>query len=267
MASGRLADYLGRGPVADRPTTLDLHPEAVGFWFDAATGLSAWDGTAWTSITSGGSGGVDSVNGQSGVVVLDAADVGAATAAQGALADSATQPGDLATVATTGNVDDLTGFPGGTTHFLRADGTFAAPPSGGSAVWGGITGTLSSQTDLQTALDAKAADRSAVTALSIASGVVNIDCALGDFFTLSLTSNVTSITFSNLPASGFGASLALRVRQDATGNRTLALPSSFKATGGSDTAVQSAANSETLITLLTFDQGTRWAYAMQEVAP
>ena len=36
---------------------------------------------------------VDSVNGQTGVVVLDASDVGAATTAQGALADSAIQPG------------------------------------------------------------------------------------------------------------------------------------------------------------------------------
>ena len=36
---------------------------------------------------------VDSVNGQTGVVVLDAADVGAATTAQGAKADSAIQPG------------------------------------------------------------------------------------------------------------------------------------------------------------------------------
>lgn len=37
---------------------------------------------------------VDSVNGQTGVVVLDASDVGAATTAQGLLADSATQPND-----------------------------------------------------------------------------------------------------------------------------------------------------------------------------
>ena len=42
---------------------------------------------------------------------------------------------------------------GGTTNFLRADGTYAAPTA--SAAWGSITGTLSSQTDLQSALDAK----------------------------------------------------------------------------------------------------------------
>lgn len=110
------------------------------------------------------------------------------------------------------------------------------------------------------------ADRTDVTALSISSGVVNIDCALSDFFTLALTANVTSITFSNLPASGKGASLAIRITQDGTGGRTVALPASFKATGGSDTAVQSAANARTLLTITTFDQGTRWEYAMQEIA-
>lgn len=54
---------------------------------------------------------VESVNGQTGAVVLDAADVGAATSAQGVLADSATQPGDLATVATSGSYTDLSNQP------------------------------------------------------------------------------------------------------------------------------------------------------------
>lgn len=42
---------------------------------------------------------------------LTPADIGAATAAQGALADTATQPGDLATVATSGDYDDLSNKP------------------------------------------------------------------------------------------------------------------------------------------------------------
>lgn len=49
--------------------------------------------------------------------------------------------------------------PGGTAAFLRADGTWAVPPdtTGGAPAWGTITGVLSAQADLQTALDAKAA--------------------------------------------------------------------------------------------------------------
>lgn len=112
-------------------------------------------------------------------------------------------------------------------------------------------------------IDGGSASRNSVTALSIASGVVNIDCSLGDYFTLALTANVTSITFSNLPGSGKGASLAIRLQQDATGSRTVAFPASFKAITGSDTSVQSAANARTILMISTFDNGTRWEYSMK----
>ncbi len=55
MASGRLADYLGKGLASARPATLDLHPEAVGLWYSTDTDtLSAWDGTTWQDDLSGG---------------------------------------------------------------------------------------------------------------------------------------------------------------------------------------------------------------------
>lgn len=44
---------------------------------------------------------------------------------------------------------------GGTANFLRADGSWVPPPVGGGGTWGSITGTLSNQTDLQNALDAR----------------------------------------------------------------------------------------------------------------
>jgi hypothetical protein len=86
---------------------------------------------------------------------------------------------------------------------------------------------------------------------------------LGELFTLALTANVTSITFSNLPGSGNGQAIFIRVQQDATGSRTVALPASFKAISGSDLAVQSAANAYTDIALTTVDNGTRWEYCMR----
>lgn len=110
------------------------------------------------------------------------------------------------------------------------------------------------------------ADRSGATALSIASGVVNIDLSLGNFFTLALTAPVTSITFSNLPAAGHGRSIAIRMQQDATGSRAVTLPSSFKPTTGSDTAPQSSANAYSLLIATSFDQGTRWEYSMKGIA-
>jgi hypothetical protein len=97
----------------------------------------------------------------------------AITNAKLATVASATIKGRL--TAGTGTVEDLTGTQattlldiftsalkglvpasgGGTGNFLRADGTWAAPPGGGGATWGSITGTLSAQTDLQSALDAR----------------------------------------------------------------------------------------------------------------
>ncbi len=58
-----------------------------------------WDGANWVPSDDNNTDAVDSVNGQTGTVVLGAADVGAATAAKGALADTAIQPGD--------NISDL----------------------------------------------------------------------------------------------------------------------------------------------------------------
>lgn len=53
------------------------------------------------------------------------------------------------------------------------DGSWVpAMPAGGSAAWGAVTGTLASQSDLQTALDAKAATGHAHAATDITSGIM-----------------------------------------------------------------------------------------------
>lgn len=128
---------------------------------------------------------------------------------------------------------------------------------GGSASWGTITGTLSSQSDLQSALDAKAQDRRTVSAVTPASGVATINCGLGDYFTLAPTANVTSIVFSNLPGSGKGASLMIRFTQD-TSARTVAWPASFKWAGGTPGAVSTGSGAVDVIAITTFDNGTTW---------
>lgn len=131
-----------------------------------------------------------------------------------------------------------------------ADGTF----------WGVESGVAGYYTPPSASLG------SAVSSLVPSAGVVNIDCSLGDYFDLAASdfgANVTSVTFSNLPASPIGRTLIARIKQDATGGRTFALPASFKPLGGSDTAIQAGANAVTVIALTTFDQGTTWNYAMQ----
>jgi len=97
-----------------------------------------------------------------------------ATAAQGVKADTAVQPSDLSTVATSGDYDDLSNKPdipvvndstitltqggsimGSFTLNQAGDATIVLNGESGGATWGLITGTLSNQTDLQTALAGK----------------------------------------------------------------------------------------------------------------
>lgn len=105
-----------------------------------------------------------------------------------------------------------------------------------------------------------------VSALSNVAGTVTVDCSLGEKFTLTLGANVTTLTLTNLMGAGFATEVEIEIKQDATGGRTFALPASFKALGESDTAIASAPNAVTILSAVTFDNGTTWRYAMQESA-
>jgi hypothetical protein len=102
-----------------------------------------------------------------------------------------------------------------------------------------------------------AGSRDSVTALAISSGVVDIDCDDGDYFVLDLTENVSSITFSNLPAPGRGRSLMIEITQDSTA-RTVAWPASFTAAGGTLGSVSTSGGAVDLLAITTFDGGTTW---------
>lgn len=101
-----------------------------------------------------------------------------------------------------------------------------------------------------------AASRNTASALST-SGSVAIDYALGDYFTLALAGNVTALTFSNLPGSGKGATLMIRITQDST-PRTVAWPASFKWAGGVAGVVSTGSGAVDVLAITTFDNGTTW---------
>ena len=63
--------------------------------------------------------------------------------------------GGFLTSASTLDPTKISGYPTDGTKYLSGDGTWKVV-SGGGGTWGSITGTLSAQTDLQTALNAKA---------------------------------------------------------------------------------------------------------------
>ncbi len=98
---------------------------------------------------------------------------------------------------------------------------------------------------------------SACTTLTSSSGVLAINCALGNYFKYTATENITSITFSNLPAAATAETIMLEFTQHASSPKTVAWPSAFKWSGGA--AVVSSTNSAIdVVAFTTFDQGTTW---------
>lgn len=105
---------------------------------------------------------------------------------------------------------------------------------------------------------------SPITVLAISGGTVNVDLSLGDYFTLQLTADVTSLTFSNLPTGG--RTICIDVFNDATGGHAFTLPANFHAIGNSDTAIQTAAFATTKIIATTSNSASTWDYSMAKVA-
>lgn len=123
-------------------------------------------------------------------------DIGAATAAQGALADTAVQPADLA-----GYERALT--PGAN---ITIDRTNPANPVISAAGGGGTTGGW---------------DTLATPAIS--AGALTLDLSEPTLFAVGLDQNVTDLSFANLP-SGKAPAFAVAFTQDATGGHTVAWP-------------------------------------------
>lgn len=110
------------------------------------------------------------------------------------------------------------------------------------------------QLSIQQPAPSPGVDRNVVTALSISSGVVTVDCSLGDYFTLALTANVTGWSFTNVPP---GCSLMIEITQDSTA-RTVAWPTGTKWAGGSAGAVSTGSGAKDVLALTTFNTGSAW---------
>jgi hypothetical protein len=95
--------------------------------------------------------------------------------------------------------------------------------------------------------------RDTVTAVSSASGVVTLDYSLGDYFTLTLTENVTSWVISNPPGSGKGFTLMVQITQGAT-PRTVAKPGTTA--GGAALDVSTGNGDIDVLAISSFNNGT-----------
>lgn len=110
------------------------------------------------------------------------------------------------------------------------------------------------QLSLQQPNPSPGVDRNVVTALAISSGIVAVDCSLGDYFTLALNANVTGWTLTNVPP---GCSLMIEITQDST-PRTVAWPTGTKWAGGTAGAVSTASGAKDMLALTTFNTGSTW---------
>ena len=93
------------------------------------------------------------------------------------------------------------------------------------------------------------------TALTISSNTVTVNASASDYFTLSMTANVTTLTLSSVPSC---KTLMIVITQDATGSRTMSWPAAFKWAGGTSGSLSTSASAKDLLAITTFDSGTTW---------
>lgn len=94
--------------------------------------------------------------------------------------------------------------------------------------------------------------RYSVTTLTISSGAVVVDCSLSNLYTLTLTSSVTSLTFTNITV---GTNFDILIRQDATGGRTITgISTIVKFTGAISTfSMSGGANRADNVSFISYD--------------
>lgn len=122
--------------------------------------------------------------------------------------------------------------------------------------------------ELDGALQAAAATltgRAAVGSLSetrqtvAATTSTTLNLALGMVVTLTQDTNITTLAFSNVPATGAAATVTIKRVKDATGSaRTITWPASVKWPGGVAPTLSATSGAIDIITLLTEDGGTTW---------
>ncbi len=77
-------------------------------------------------------------------------------------------------------------------------------------------------------------------------------------FEATLSENVTTLTLANPPASGRAGTCTLILRQDATGGRTLAWPSSVRWPNGAQLGISDGGNAVDIFAFVTRDGGATW---------
>lgn len=96
-----------------------------------------------------------------------------------------------------------------------------------------------------------------VTDVSSSGGVLHLDLTQGNYFTTTLSENITDITFTNPSNSAFGFSLMLLVTQDSGTPRTVNWPYNFRWSGDQG-VISTELGAIDLISLSTLSSGDFW---------
>lgn len=91
-----------------------------------------------------------------------------------------------------------------------------------------------------------------------ATGEVTVDFEVSRHHELLVTGNITTLWVNNPPASGVAAAMRVILTQDATGNRTISWPATFKWEGATAPVLSTAANAVDILEIYTCDNGTSY---------
>jgi hypothetical protein len=92
---------------------------------------------------------------------------------------------------------------------------------------------------------------------AISGGTLTIDCALGNVLAVPLNANITTVTFTNVPATGSSYSTILSFTADGTA-RTITWPAAVRWPNGTAPTMTSTNGKVDTIVLYTYDGGTNW---------
>lgn len=197
-----------KGPPHSAAATYTLTlPDDTGTNGQALT-TDGSGGLSWSSVSAP----VASVNGNTGTVVLTASDVGAATTAQGTLADSALQSADIGVSIQAYDAN----LPSGNTILVDSD------------VGVGVQAYDADTAKTDVAQSFTAAQRGTITTLT-SGATVTPDFAASNNYSLTLDQNLTIANPTNLTA---GQSGSIFLVQDGTGSRLASWGSYWDFAGG-----------------------------------
>jgi hypothetical protein len=152
---------------------------------------------------------------------------------------------------------NLTGKPTTLSGYGITDGYSTSNPSGY------ITAGANTFTGAQNLQDnelfrAKLRDYSeSVSSPTISSGTLTLNLETSNIFTVSLNAAITTITITNVPASGSGASFTLIFTADGT-PRSVTWPTSIKWAGGTAPTITSTSGKADSFAFFSSDGGTSW---------